>query len=100
MKQETVKVVLKKVREEAVVTEIENTLESLQGIVGGWIETVHVGSGIIMVCNEEGKFNGSEANFHMGMDVIMGDVFFIASEGEEFASLNEEQIEAVIDWLG
>jgi Domain of unknown function (DUF3846) len=100
MKQETIKIVRKEVRKEAEVVEIPNTLESLQGEVGGWIETVHVGSGIVMICNEEGKFNGSEANFHMGMDVIMGNVIFVGTEGEEFASLNEEELEAVLDWLG
>jgi Domain of unknown function (DUF3846) len=94
------KVVLKKVNEEAVVTEMENTLESLQATVGGYIEVVPVGSGILMICNEEGKFNGSEPNFNMGYDTIMGDVFFTKGDDEgEFTSLDEEEIEAVMDWI-
>jgi hypothetical protein len=95
------KVVLKKVNKEAEVVEIENTLEGLQGIVGGYIEVVPVGSGILMICNEEGKFNGSEPNFNMGYDTIMGDVFFTKGDEEgEFTSLDEEEIEAVFEWLG
>ena len=99
-KQETIRIVRKEVKKEAVVDTIPNTLESLQSEVGGYIEVVSVGSGILMVLNEEGKFNGSEANFNLGYDMIMGNVIFVKSDGEEFGGLDEEEIEAVIEWLG
>ena len=97
MKEENILIARKKVRKTMEAVTIPNTLESLQKEVGGYIEAVHVGEGIYMICNEEGKFNGSEPNFNMGADVIMGDVIFVGTEGEEFASLSDKQHEAIVN---
>ena len=88
------KVVVKKAGENfGEVREIENELEPLQEIVDGWIETVHWGDGILLVLNEEGKLKDLPFNFSLGMDVILGDVVFVGQDGEDMASLSDEQLD-------
>lgn len=80
--------------------EMENELEAMQAIVGGYIEVYPLAEGVAIVCNEEGKMNGMELNrpiYHGGkiVDIIAG-TFFIAGDDisiGEFVSLTEEQIE-------
>ena len=84
------------------IVEIENTLEEMQQQVGGYIEAVQLGNKIVLVINEEGKFNGSEPNFRMGQDIVMGDCFFAGlSKGEngeeDLASITDEQMKYIID---
>lgn len=33
---------------------VEHTLDAMRAEVGGWIETVPMGEGFVLVCNEEG----------------------------------------------
>lgn len=47
--------VLKIEEEKIYEKEIENTLESLQNEVEGYIEIVHLGSNYVIICNEEGR---------------------------------------------
>ena len=79
--------------------EIEDSLESMQKVVGGDIEEyMPFEDEVAIVCNEEGKFNGMPLNraIYDGdkeiVDIIAGD-FFIASappESENFLSLSRE----------
>lgn len=58
-----IKVVLAQPNKKAVVTEIENTLKSLQRIVGGYIECIYpFDDNVGIICNEEGKLIGLEPN--------------------------------------
>ena len=60
------------------------SLEEMQKIVGGYIEIVGLGEGLVLVCNEEGKIDGKSLpnaratkvwQKHYGAtDVIYGDV--------------------------
>jgi hypothetical protein len=93
----TMEVIVKRVGQAPKLETVSNDLESLQSLVGGYIEVVGLSPEILMICNEEGKFNGSEANFPLGHDVIMGDVFFCSSNGEEFDSLSEESVKLILD---
>ena len=79
------------------ITSIPNCLESLQKTVGGYIEAIYpFGDPVAIVCNEEGKLNGMEANRALYdssgqiYDILVGP-FFITGLGEEdFASLSKE----------
>lgn len=84
--------------------EIENTLAAKQTVVGGLIEMVcppsHTDDAVIL-CNEEGKFNGSMPNRPICLedgtpyDVIFG-TFMICrapADSEDFDELTEAQIE-------
>ena len=97
------KIVVKKVGEMPEVREIENDLDAYKEIVGGYIECVTLTHNVfsrlynvICVCNEEGKLMGLPGNFFFGLDVIVGDVFFCAVNGEDFDSLNDDQIDCLM----
>ena len=87
--------------------EIDGSLESMQNIVDGWIETcsppLHDDDALI-ICNEEGKIRGLTPNrklhFEDGVlyDVICGTFFIVNAppDEEDFASLTDEQIEKYI----
>lgn len=66
------------------------SLETMQKIVGGWIECVPFPDGKTLVCNEEGKVHGLPVNerataiwnsYFGDTDVIVGNVI-IAEPGE------------------
>lgn len=99
------RVVIKRAGGYPVVTEVENTLETYQEIVGGWIETfpfyMFRQFGVLCVCNEEGKFRDNcELNFIYKGDYIFGDVFFVGVDGEEFAGLTDRQIKTIFCMFG
>ena len=93
--------------------EIENTLETLQKIVGGYIEvpaisTAFTENGIDMVINEEGKFiDGLKPeiailDYNTGriLDLVYGNCIFVSHDEEgEMVSLSKEQMEIVTDEL-
>lgn len=93
------KVVIKKVGQMPEAKEIKGTLENLQEIVGGYIECVGVFDNILCVCNEEGKMRKLPPNFILNGDIIVGDVFFCAGGEEDFESLDDEQIQTIMNIL-
>jgi hypothetical protein len=98
VKDEAMKVIMFRVGKEAQILVIKNTLENLQRLVDGYIEAVYLNSEVpgnenmIIICNEEGKFNKSP-NRALGKDVIFGDFLVCGTNGEEFCGLTDEQIE-------
>lgn len=95
------------------VKEIENTLEELQKIVGGYIEMPFISKkflehGIDLIINEEGKFiEGLKPEIavlkrgsNTVLDVVIGNCIF-ASHDEEgnTVALSEEQGQIVLDEL-
>ena len=74
---------------------IDNTLDAMQKIVGGYIEPIYLDD-VAVVVNEEGKINGSPLNRSLydngeRFDIAAG-TFFICGLGEEnFDSLTPEQ---------
>lgn len=82
---------------------IENELEAMQEIVGGFIQTVkpqQFEDDAIIVCNEEGKLLDLQPNAYicyadgMPYDYICG-TFFICrapEDSEDFGSLTDEQL--------
>lgn len=83
---------------EATVREIGNHLLDMWDLVGGYIEVVRpFDDDVALVCNEEGRIDGLQPNLVVNGEVIVGDVFLCRTElgpdGEEFASLTDEQIE-------
>lgn len=67
--------------------DIENTLETLQHIVGGYIETVTLASDLVIICNEEGRLMNLPYNCDVcGIDFV-GTIILAGVAGEEFADL-------------
>lgn len=74
-------------------TEIPNTLHGEQQAVQGLIDLVYLGSGGILVCNDEGKLIGMDGNRVLDNGTIIAGPFFIAGDaGENFCSLTDEQV--------
>ncbi len=82
-------------------------LESWQGLVGGMIESLHMGevlaqidpclAGVDLICNDEGKFLELPPSLDLGFDVIAGDCFFTGPPDAEgnATSLTLEQAERI-----
>lgn len=91
------RIVVKKVGQMGEIMEVENTLDTFQEIVGGYIETYPIMTDTLIVCNEEGKLMGLEPNIIIQVgqykEVVNGN-FAIVKQGEEdFESLDDKQIE-------
>ena len=65
--------------------EIENELIPMKKIVGGPIEAVYLGRGLVMVVNEEGKLWMLPENFRTEHDIIVGTAIVAGTCGDEFA---------------
>ena len=89
------KIIIKRINQEPEITDIQNTLEALQGVVGGYIEAVPVHSGCVMLCNEEGRLQGLPYNFTLGTNHIVGDVIFTRQSNSEFTDLTEADVEMI-----
>lgn len=91
-----IKVIVKKPGKSPYEAFIKNELKEYQAIVGGYIEVVPYNN-FLLVCNEEGKLLSLTPNFFFGNDLICGTVFFVAEDGENFASLDDKQIKYLMD---
>lgn len=79
---------------------ISNTLEAMQKLVGGYIETVSLPNGLILVMDEEGRLKGRGENVRcVQYGTIVGTVFVTAADGDEFRSLTTEEIQSARAWL-
>lgn len=67
--------------------EVDNTLRTFQGMVGGHIETVTVTPDrLVLIVNEEGKLQELPENVLFRNDWLVGTVVAVGVAGEEFAS--------------
>ena len=66
---------------------IENTLETFQHIVGGYIESVTLATDMCIICNEEGRLMNLPHNCNVcGIDFV-GTIILCGIAGEELADL-------------
>ena len=80
---------------------IENELHVFQRIVGGFIEDTKIGRGVIALCDEDGKSKAKEFNFWLpNGDCVVGTAIFCSTDGEDLASLSDEQMDLFRGWLG
>ena len=85
------------------VKEIGEELEDLQHEVGGYIETVHLPDGAVIICDEESKLKGN-AKLNRAMvwvrpdrtptawDTLFGTILIAGTDGEEFCDLDAQQV--------
>ena len=93
------KVIIKKVGKTPEVVDIENTLEAMQKVVGGYIELVPVRTGCVMICNEEGRIHKLPYNFNLSNNNIVGDVLFTGQKGTDFTDLTESDVEMILHFF-
>ena len=78
------------------VTNISNTLENFQQIVGGYIEAVPFAAHTVIICNEEGRLRDLPRCKSLCFDSFCGDCFIAGTSGEGFTDLSED---AAAFWL-
>lgn len=90
-----IKVYVKEPGQTPALREIDNTLEALQEIVGGYIETVTVATDLVIICNEEGRLQGLAPNCRiLGYDFV-GPIIFAGVAGDEFADVPEAAVRPI-----
>lgn len=97
------KVLLKRPNEKIEELEVENTLESLQSLVNGYIECVptDISDKLFMIVNEEGKLLGLEPNLRYYNDIIVGNIVFVrVSNNGDFKSISDKQIADIKKYFG
>ena len=99
-KPDLIQVVLCEPGKEARIATISNTLPSLQQIVGGYIEAVYpFDDPVAIICNEEGKINGSELNRALRdenskvYDILAGTFLVVGLSEGAFTSLSSDHQE-------
>jgi len=104
LKKNTITVVMVEPGERARIAEIGTSLSQMQQAVGGLIEAYYpFEEEVCIVCNDEGKYNGMNPNraiycepeqqdTRQIIDIIYGPFFICDCSGENFGSLNEEQL--------
>lgn len=97
---EKIKIVVKKPGCISTIATIPNTLNAMQGLVHGYIETVTLGNGLVLIMDEEGRLKGRSANIETKLfGTIVGTVLVTAADGDRFISLTPEQIQTARAWL-
>lgn len=83
-KSDKIKVIVKPPRRIAHFEWIDNTLEALQKIVGGYIEVVTLAPDLALICNEEGRIYGLPLNCNICGVTFVGTIIAVGVNGEEF----------------
>ena len=99
MQKETMDVLLVKPFMYPQAIKIGKELEDLQSAIGGDIETTYpFDEPVAIICNDEGKINGSELNRSLRddkgeiYDIVAGDFLVVGLTEDDFCSLNPEQM--------
>lgn len=97
------RVIIKEVGKNPIVTDIKNELEDIQSVVGGYLEIVPsqlAYEKIAVICNEEGLLMGLKPNMRIGYNTVVGNILFTGVDGGEFCDLSDEQIELIMSSCG
>ena len=94
------KVFIVKPNERGYIKEIENTCESFQKEVDGYIEICYLDDGILAVVNEEGRIKDlPDCAMIPHYGVIKGNIVFVRDDGcGDFKSLTDEDVEVLKHW--
>lgn len=94
-----IKIVFKEPLKKAEERIVEDKLEEYQKLVEGHLESVHITQNIVMICNDEGKIKKLDPNIIWGSDVIVGNIFVVGAQDDDFRSLTENEIKVVKELL-
>lgn len=73
--------------------EVENTLEALQNVVGGRIETVTLSDDVVAVCNEDSLMSGMKYCCTLYGIQFFGPVILAGYSGDEFTDIPRYMLE-------
>lgn len=100
MKEPVIRVLKVAPGERPEIVTLENELSALQRAVSigtdyvGLIEIIQISEDVCILCNEEGKLNGSKPNRRIGNDILCG-VFYLTGQTKDgdLASLPESAMQ-------
>ena len=98
-KAEKIKIVIQQPGEISQIIEIPNTLKAFQQAVGGYIEVINLGNGLIGVIDEDGRIKDKKANIDYYGNDIRGTVVITAADGESLRSLTTSEIQSARTYL-
>ena len=89
------RILYKEPLKDAVEMDIEDDINIMQELVGGYIETVKLLPEVdmVVVVNEMGKLEQLKPNIISGEDVLVGNIFFIGIDIPEMRGLSERELE-------
>jgi len=105
MQENKVKILIKEPYKEPYIREIDNELDTLQEIVGGYIECVEhpKAKGVDIYVNEEGKLDGLAGNFWLPEyeDCVVGTCFMVGFDRRSgnMKSITDEQIKKCKNYI-
>ena len=82
------------------IVDVENTLESLQFEVDGWIEAVTFEEDACVICNEEGRIQGIPFNLELMGILFFGTILIVGVDGENFTDLSDAGVELMMREMG
>ncbi|MBQ9851203.1 MAG: DUF3846 domain-containing protein [Clostridia bacterium] len=82
-----IKAVIKSPEKKPYVTWISNTLENLQKIVGGCIETVTAADDVVIICDEEGRLKRKDFNCMICGVGFVGTIIICGISGDGFGNI-------------
>ena len=94
-REKKIKVVLFEPNTEPKIKTIDYTLDTLQKCVHGYIECIYLTDDLVLICNDEGKMNGSLPNRRIGNDIIFDSFLVVGDAHDEdgnFRSLTQDEI--------
>ncbi|MCI8308782.1 MAG: DUF3846 domain-containing protein [Clostridia bacterium] len=96
-----IKVIIVEPNKKPYISEIDNTLEKLQEIVGGFIDILKIENGVDLIINDEGKINNLPPNRYLPNDFIAGTFIIAGGDNEtgETISLSDDVLEKYIDYF-
>lgn len=95
-----IKVVFQSPGDISKVITIENDLKPMNELIGGYLETLTLSNGLVLIMDEEGRLKGLPDNIRCAQyGTIAGTVFVTADEEEDFRSLTTEEIQSARAWL-
>lgn len=80
-------VIVKRPGEAPCAEQIENTLEGLQALVGGYIEAVTLASDLAVICNEEGRLMDLPHNCEVAGIDFVGAIVFVGVRDDDFTDV-------------
>src|SRR5579872_6523204 len=79
--------------------QIEDTLQDMKHLVGGWIEHVSLPNGLHLWCNEEGKIHGLPITAIVCGEPIAGNFFISRANEPDIASVQDGDMDLVLDMI-
>lgn len=81
------RVIVKRVGHRPAIEEVENSLEAMQKLVGGHIETLTITSDCVLICDEEGFLKGKPLNCEVLGIKFCGDLVLAGRKRDEFTDV-------------